>query len=197
MEPTTPLERLSWRLLLAYNRWFGRFERESYASRLFWYSQNGIAFSTDTYLARSMSHGGEDWYWKKKWHWVCKWDDGQKVSTIFLGLDQHFGGGEQDLAVLWETCVFGAVDDASDVVARYTSRFDAAKGHFRFVALVMYRRLKTRLRRTPTLKVNPTQEMASWSKARTELTKAWRALATRTRKRRHATSTPKEDGAND
>lgn len=49
---------------------------------------------------------------------------GVDVSTVFLGLDHSFGGGQ---AVLWETLVFGGPLDGE--MDRYTSRAAAEAGH--------------------------------------------------------------------
>jgi hypothetical protein len=47
------------------------------------------------------------------------------VSTVFLGLDHRFRGGDP---VLWETMVFGD-DDDSMYERRYSSRSEALAGH--------------------------------------------------------------------
>jgi len=49
---------------------------------------------------------------------------GVKVSTVFLGLDHSFGGGEP---VLFETMVFGGPYDEEQ--KRYTTYGDALDGH--------------------------------------------------------------------
>lgn len=56
---------------------------------------------------------------------------GQKVSTVFLGLDHQFGKGPP---VLWESMVFGGPLDGEQ--ERYTSRVAALEGHQRLVARV-------------------------------------------------------------
>lgn len=55
-------------------------------------------------------------------------DAGVRVSTVFLGIDRAFGGGDP---VLWETLVF--MPDGEDG-ERYTSHADAVAGHARYVA---------------------------------------------------------------
>jgi hypothetical protein len=54
-----------------------------------------------------------------------------RVSTVFLGLDHGWGGGDP---VLWETMVFGGPHDGYQ--DRYTSRQDALAGHEKAVAMV-------------------------------------------------------------
>lgn len=51
------------------------------------------------------------------------------VSTIFLGLDHSFSGGDP---ILWETLIFGGPHHGDG--SRYTTREDALAGHERFVA---------------------------------------------------------------
>lgn len=53
-----------------------------------------------------------------------------RVSTVFLGLDHNFVGGEP---VLWETMIFGGPHDGYQ--DRYTSRADAEAGHLKAVEL--------------------------------------------------------------
>ncbi len=47
-----------------------------------------------------------------------------RVSTVFLGIDHRFGGGEP---LLWETMTFGAPD--GEPMNRYSSRALAEAGH--------------------------------------------------------------------
>jgi hypothetical protein len=54
-----------------------------------------------------------------------------RVSTVFLGLDHSWDGGDP---VLWETMVFGGTHD--DYQERYTSRAAAEAGHKRAVFMV-------------------------------------------------------------
>jgi hypothetical protein len=56
---------------------------------------------------------------------------GQKVSTVFLGLDHQFGKGRP---ILWESMVFGGPLDGEQ--QRYMSRDQAVAGHARLVAQV-------------------------------------------------------------
>jgi len=55
------------------------------------------------------------------------------VSTVFLGLDYSFNGGDP---VLWETMIFGGAHDETQL--RYTSREEAMKGHREAVELVKH-----------------------------------------------------------
>ncbi len=54
-----------------------------------------------------------------------------RVSTVFLGVDHNFMGGQP---VLWETLVFNGPLDMEQ--RRYTSRAEAEIGHAQMVALV-------------------------------------------------------------
>ena len=47
-----------------------------------------------------------------------------KVSTVFLGLDHSFGGGEP---LLFETMIFGGAEDGYQ--DRYSTWDEAVKGH--------------------------------------------------------------------
>lgn len=60
---------------------------------------------------------------------------GRLVSTVFLGVDHAFDGGEP---VLWETMIIGNDGNGryEDFQERYTSRADAEAGHARAVAMV-------------------------------------------------------------
>lgn len=50
--------------------------------------------------------------------------NGARVSTVFLGLDHNWNGGEP---LLWETIIFGGARDG--YLQRYSSYKDAADGH--------------------------------------------------------------------
>lgn len=54
-----------------------------------------------------------------------------RISTVFLGLDHSFGGGEP---VLWETMIFEGQHDGYQ--ERYTSKGKALEGHKKAVELV-------------------------------------------------------------
>lgn len=57
--------------------------------------------------------------------------DGRRVSTVWLGLDHGFGGGEP---LIFETMVFGR-DSWSDLACeRYATLAEAVAGHARIVA---------------------------------------------------------------
>jgi hypothetical protein len=60
-------------------------------------------------------------------------DLGVEVSTVFLGLDHNFSGGEP---VLFETMVFGDVGDRRDEIEmdRYCTWAEAERGHAEIVA---------------------------------------------------------------
>ena len=53
------------------------------------------------------------------------------ISTIFLGIDHSYGSGE---ITLFQSMVFGVVDDMEDEIQQRYSTYDAAKlGHQRLV----------------------------------------------------------------
>lgn len=57
------------------------------------------------------------------------------ISTVFLGLDHHFGPINDPLTyapILWETMVFGG--PCAHDMQRYSSREAALRGHEEFVA---------------------------------------------------------------
>jgi hypothetical protein len=54
-----------------------------------------------------------------------------KVSTVFLGLDHSFGGGEP---LLFETMIFGGKEDGFQ--DRYSTWDEAVEGHKKAVELV-------------------------------------------------------------
>lgn len=56
---------------------------------------------------------------------------GVRVSTVFLGLDHNFGGGEP---MLFETMVFGGT--MNEEMVRYSTWDEAIEGHAKMVALV-------------------------------------------------------------
>lgn len=58
---------------------------------------------------------------------------GLLISTVFLGLDHAFGGGEP---VLFETMVFGG-DWAEQEQERYSTIDEARRGHARMVTKVI------------------------------------------------------------
>jgi hypothetical protein len=65
---------------------------------------------------------------------VARWHsaDGKvTVSTVFLGLDHNFEGGEP---VLWETLISGGEHD--EFMDRYTSYEDALNGHEQAIMMV-------------------------------------------------------------
>ena len=68
----------------------------------------------------------------KYWRVAEDWVNGQsvRVSTIFLGLDHRWGGGDP---VLWETMIFGGEHDGYQ--ERYTSQRAALDGHAAAVLL--------------------------------------------------------------
>ena len=49
---------------------------------------------------------------------------GNKISTVFLGIDHNFDGG---IPILWETMIFGGEHDG--YCRRYSSKSDALEGH--------------------------------------------------------------------
>lgn len=131
-----------------WGRWMRRFPRTTPWS-VTWYDEDGQTYTTMEHIAlmEALPEGEVTWR-KRRFHWRTRWPDGQMVSTVFLGLDHAWSGAH---AVLWETCVFGAHGVGSDVVRRYTRRFDAAVGHIKIVAVVQFYRLKAALRREPRL----------------------------------------------
>ena len=54
-----------------------------------------------------------------------------QISTVFLGLDHGFSGGDP---ILFETMIFGGRHD--EYQERYTTREDALKGHRAAVQMV-------------------------------------------------------------
>jgi len=57
--------------------------------------------------------------------------EGVSISTVFLGFDHSFGGGEP---LLFETMIFGGKHD--EYQERYSTREEAIKGHKKAVKLV-------------------------------------------------------------
>jgi hypothetical protein len=53
--------------------------------------------------------------------------DDVRVSTVFLGLDRAMPWDEDKTPVLWETMIFGGINDQYQ--ERYTSYEDALEGH--------------------------------------------------------------------
>lgn len=133
-----------------WRRWFARFPQPPATSGHLWFTEDGQGLTTDAYIAMCKARGSEDWFFRERFHWQFVWPDGQRVSTVFMGLDHGF---REDYAVLWETCVFGPLDGGSDVVARYNRRILAAIGHVKMVAIVQFYRLKAALRREPRLRL--------------------------------------------
>lgn len=60
---------------------------------------------------------------------------GIRVSTVFLGLDYSFSMGMSDVPILWETMIFGGINDQYQ--ERYATREEAISGHRRAVFLVL------------------------------------------------------------
>jgi hypothetical protein len=132
-----------------WRRWFARFPT-SFGHAPMWFTQDGGSMTTKQYIDLCQARGGEDWYFRERFHWQVHWPDGQRVSTIFMGLDHNMGSGPW--AVLWETMVFGPYGTGSGSGQRYTRRIDAAVGHWKWVGIVQFYRLKAALRREPRLK---------------------------------------------
>lgn len=53
-------------------------------------------------------------------------ENGNRVSTVFLGIDHQFGDGPP---LLFETMVFPSDSSADEDCERYTTWADAEKGH--------------------------------------------------------------------
>lgn len=133
-----------------WRRWFGRFEISGH--HVTWYLEDGTCLSGSEFIDRCVENGGEEWFFRERWHLQTRWPDGQRVSTVFMGLDHSFSmTGFPRWAVLWETMVFGAYGSGSGSGQRYTRRIDAALGHWKWVAIVQFYRWKAALRREPRL----------------------------------------------
>ena len=137
-------------------RWFDPILIDAEGLGIVWVLEDGRVLTMDEFIDESRLRGGGDsWFFRERTHWQVRWADGQRVSTVWLGLDHGFCFGAHigpRPAMCWETCVFGPFGTGSGVTQRYATRWGAWKGHWKMVATVMYYRLKASLHREPKLK---------------------------------------------
>lgn len=77
--------------------------------------------------------GFAQWFEKANRHLAKTELSGFYISTVFLGINHAFGGGDP---VLWETMIFGLTGD-DEYQDRHTNKRDALLGHIKAIEFVL------------------------------------------------------------